>query len=359
MATFYALLYWMYSVLKNSGVEGLLRRWQRGGRGLDQLKRLMQRQFWVRVQSGLSQGMWMKLRLPSEGGYWRGTHEADVQNAISVAAQPGTVIYDIGAHVGSIALGTARLVGDLGRVVAFDGDPENVLRLRDNSSRNGLEDRLQVVHAAVWSRNGSDGISFRRGSTVRSQGGVEANGNRPVLGNGEVIKVPAVTLDEFVAAGGPLPQLIKIDVEGGEYQVLRGGASLFASQKPLIIAEVHHQQAAEQILAWLDEYHYCSQWNIPREGFPRRLFAWPTEYDGAAWMQHNAGNAATTSPKRDARNAVWRGYLLTAEPAVATARGSKGTLARRMANFVAAILSTLASVGGASAHLSEWLREVR
>jgi hypothetical protein len=75
----------MYIVLKNSGVEDLLRRWRRAGRGLDQLKRMIQRHLWVRVQSGLSQGMWMQLRLPTEGAYWRGTHETDVQNAISVA----------------------------------------------------------------------------------------------------------------------------------------------------------------------------------------------------------------------------------------------------------------------------------
>ena len=285
MAVFYALLYRIYLLFKNSGAEGLLRRWGPAGRGLDQLKRRIQRRhFWVRVQSGLSRGMWMHLRLPAEQAYWYGTHEPDVQNAISIAVQPETVVYDIGAHLGSVALGTAGLVGKLGRVIAFDGDPENVLRLRDNSSRNQLEDRLQVVHAAVWSGTRSDGISFRRGGAVGSQGGVEADGNRPVLGTGEIITVRTVTLDDFVASGGPVPHLVKIDVEGGEYQVLRGGASLFASQKPLIIAEVHHQQAAEQISAWLGEYRYCSHWEIPKEGFPRRLFAWPPEYDGAAWM---------------------------------------------------------------------------
>ncbi|MGB7847914.1 MAG: FkbM family methyltransferase [Candidatus Acidiferrum sp.] len=295
MTTFYILIYRVHLALKNSGLEGLLQRWHRAGRGLDQLKRLIQRHLWVRVQSGLSKGMWMQLRLPTEELYWRGTHEPDVQNAISAAVRPGAVVYGIGAHLGSMALGTARLVGDLGRVVAFDGDPENVLRLRDNSLRNRLEKRLQVVHAAVWSCTQSDGISFRRGATVRSQGGVEDDGNRPVLGTGELINVQAVTLDDFVAAGGPLPQLVKIDVEGGEYEVLRGGPNLFTNQKPLIIAEVHHQQAADQISAWLDEYRYYSQWNRPREGFPRRLFAWPTGYDGAAWMQNMSENPSPTS----------------------------------------------------------------
>jgi FkbM family methyltransferase len=287
MLWFYALFYRMYFVAKICGVERLLQRWPRAERGFDEFKRLIRRNVWVQVQSGLSEGMWMQLRLPSEGQYWRGTHEPEVQHAISAAVQPGTVMYDIGAHLGSIALGSARLVGDLGRVVAFDGDPENVSRLRDNASRNGLE-RLEVVHAAVWSCTQNDGISFRRGRKVRSQGGVEANGNRPVVGSGEIIHVPSVTLDDFVAAGGPVPQLVKIDVEGGEYQVLRGGANLFATQRPLIIAEIHHQQAAEQIYAWLEEYQYRSQWNTPPEGFPRYLFAWPTGYDGAAWMQNSA-----------------------------------------------------------------------
>ena len=285
MASFYALLDRIYVALKNSGVERLLRRWHRAGRGLDDLKRLTQRHLWVRVRSGISHGMWMHLRLPGESAYWRGTHEPDVQKAISAVVRPGTVVYDIGAHLGSIALGTARLAGNLGRVVAFDGDPENVERLGDNSSRNGLGERLQAVHTAVWSCTLTDGISFRRGKTVRSHGGVEATGCRPVLGTGEIIIVPAVTLDDFIAAGGPVPQLVKIDVEGGEYQVLSGGPSLFASRRPLLIVEVHHQQAAEQISAWLDEYRYCSQWAIPTEGFPRCLFAWPTEHDGAAWMR--------------------------------------------------------------------------
>jgi FkbM family methyltransferase len=287
MATFNALLYRLYFVLKNSGVEGLIARWRLAGRWLDQFKRRIQRHIWVQVQGGLSRGMWMHLRVPSEGAYWGGTHEPDVQNAISVAVRPGTVLYDIGANLGSIALGAARLVGDSGRVVAFDGDPENVMRLRENILRNGLQERLQVVHAAVWFCTQGDGISFRRGKTGSSHGGVEANGNRPVIGGGEVIQVPAVTLDDFIAGGRPVPQLVKIDVEGGEYQVLRGGANLFASQKPLIVAEVHHQQAAEQISSWLEEYLYCSQWNGPSEGFPRHLFAWPSGYDGARWMQRS------------------------------------------------------------------------
>jgi hypothetical protein len=94
-----------------------------------------------------------------------------------------------------------------------------------------------------------------------------------------------VSLDDFIGAEVPPPQLVKIDVEGGEYEVPSGGMKLFAKQRPLVIAEVHHQQAAEQITSWLSEYQYRAQWNVPKEQFPRHLFAWPKETDGEAWMR--------------------------------------------------------------------------
>lgn len=280
----------LYSILcKNPGVPARLRRWPRVVRVLRRFKLLAERHalpktpVWVRAQSGLSKGMWMKVRLPEELPHWRGDHEPEVQVAISAMIQTGAVVYDVGAHIGTIALGAARLVGARGRVIAFDGDPDNVTTLRESRLRNHLETHLEVVHAAVWSYTPTGGISFRRGGIRRSQGGVEADGHHPVVGTGEIISVPAITLDDFIARGGPPPQLIKIDVEGGEYEVLRGGNRLFATPRPLIIVEVHHEQAAAQICVWLGQYRYCAQWNIPRENFPRCLLAWPIEHTGAPW----------------------------------------------------------------------------
>jgi FkbM family methyltransferase len=295
MKSFSVLYYRVYFAANDFGMLRRLRRWPWVVQTLRRFKALIERyampnqQVWVRARAGVSHGMWMRLRLPEEARYWRGEHETEVQNAICAAVRPGDVVYDIGSHVGTLALGVARLVGELGRVVAFDGDPDNTATLQESSLRNHLETRLTVVHAAVWSYSASPGIPFRRGGIRRSQGGVEANGRHPVTGTGEIINVPAVSLDDFIATGGPLPQLVKIDVEGGEYEVLCGGAGLFENHRPLIIAEIHHESAARQIAAWLPQYQYCAQWNIPEENFPRCLFAWPTEYDGAAWMRKTSG----------------------------------------------------------------------
>lgn len=286
---FNALTYRAYFAARDLRMAAMLRRAPRIAQSVKRLigLALPQAPTWVQVRSGISQGMWMRLHLPDEARLWRGEHEVALQKAILAAIAPGAVVYDIGAHAGSIALGVARLVGSSGAVVAFEADPANAESLRENISRNGLTASLHVVHTAVWSGGATD-IPFRRGGARRSHGGVETNSLHPVLGTGDLINVPAISLDDFIAGGGPAPQLVKIDVEGGEYEVLQGGSDLFTRQRPLLIAEVHHPQAGDQIRAWLIQHKYLGQWMIPTEQFPCCLLAWPEKFDGAAWISKSA-----------------------------------------------------------------------
>lgn len=283
---FNALTFRAYFAVRELGIAGTLRRAPRVAESIKRLTGLVlpQTPVWVRVRAGISRGMWMRLHLPDEARLWRGEHELIVQKAMLAAIGAGSIVYDIGAHAGSIALGVARLVGPSGRVVAFEADPANVESLRQNAERNHLTASLQIISAALWSHS-ANSIAFRRSGVRRSHGGVETDTHPPVLGTGELIEVPAITLDDFIANGGPVPQLIKIDVEGGEHEVLGGGTRLFATHRPLLIAEVHHCDAAAQIRAWLADHEYGSHWVIPPEEFPCCLLAWPDGYQGTAWMR--------------------------------------------------------------------------
>jgi len=288
MNSAYLFVYRLYITLKRSTLGRSLHRWPRARRSLDTVTKFVSRRLfpsrkiWVQVQSGVGQGLWLHLRIPEEAGFWRGEHEPEIQRQIATVASPGDIVYDVGAHLGSLALVAARIVAAKGsnaggRVVAFDADPANVLRLQEHAVRNNLQQALQAVHAGVWSSATTPEIAFRRGKSSLSQGGVEADGQRPVLPGGELIHVPVITLDQFAAASDRAPQLIKVDVEGGECEVLRGGSLLLARQRPLLIVEVHHQQACETLSAWLDEFGYSCKWKIPPEKFPRYLLAWPAE----------------------------------------------------------------------------------
>lgn len=228
---------------------------------------------WVQVEHGLDEGLWMCLHLPEETFLWRGAHEPDVQALVAKFLKPGWIAYDVGSYVGFFALGMARALGPEGRVFAFEPDPENAARIREHVAKNRLPAQIQVVEAAVWHTTEETTISYRRGLRARSQGGVEANGLKPVLASGEHILVPSISLDEFMARGNPAPQLMKIDVEGGEIAVLAGAERLLSVHKPLIICEVHHAEAARWTEEWLPARGYHLNWMIPAEQFPRRLLA--------------------------------------------------------------------------------------
>ena len=223
---------------------------------------------WVQVQDGFGKGLWMQFNLSTERAWWSGEHERSIQRALQQLLSPQKIMYDVGAHVGFHALPAARLGA---QVVAFEPDPENAGRLRANVDRNTLGDKVRVVEAAVWSNTGTS-VAFRRG-LPRSQGGVCSNDHQPVLASGEIIEVTTLALDDFVARAGPVPNVIKIDVEGGESEVLRGAAAILKAYRPALIIEVHTHSQYEVVRELLSFYSYIPDWDVPTENFPRQCFA--------------------------------------------------------------------------------------
>ena len=229
------------------------------------------RKVWVIVQGGLDKGLWMRLDLRYEGSYYNADYESAVQKFLGEHLRTGDTFYEVGAHIGFLSMGAARLVGTEGEVVAFEADPENISRIEEHLLRNALP-QARIVSRAVWSHAGK--LRFRRASPLssRNTGFVQ---EEPVPGRGsDVIEVEGVTLDDYVRGQRP-PSLIKIDVEGAELHVLKGGEGLISENKPLILCEVHSAELAAQVDKWLLEKGYSLEW-FPRETqFPRHLTARP------------------------------------------------------------------------------------
>jgi len=228
---------------------------------------------WLKIERGLCKGLWFHLNLPAEWSYWAGYHERAVQEILRRLSLPGAIFYDIGAHLGFFSFGVALAVGSEGKVFAFDAEPENCRRFKEIAIRNKMAGQVELIEAAVWSCT-SPGLAFRRGSHSKAQGGIVAHGISPVLADGEVALIPTITLDEFIKTGHPVPDIIKIDVEGGECEVLKGAEDLFCQRSPTLVCEVHHQEAAHWIADWLSTKGYNDAvWSIPQESFPRFLVA--------------------------------------------------------------------------------------
>jgi FkbM family methyltransferase len=223
---------------------------------------------WLQIPDGLGKGLWAHLDPRYEAIYAEGQYEQPIQRVLSAQLQPSSVFYDVGAHVGIVSMFGAQLVGAKGAVFAFEAEPENTGRIEEHLRRNNLE-QIRVIPRAVWSSPGL--LRFGRASaqSSRNQGAVVPDS----AASGEsTIEVKAVSLDDF-AKENPFPTLIKIDVEGAEADVLRGSEELFARAKPVLICEVHHAQAAEEVTRWLLARGYAFEWLEDSPQFPRHLLA--------------------------------------------------------------------------------------
>jgi len=223
---------------------------------------------WVDIRGGLGKGLALNLDPRFETQYAIGDYELHLQRALSAHLMPGSVVYDVGAHIGVVSMFASQLVGSTGAVFAFEADPENTNRIKAHLERNDLR-QIEAVQCAVWSSSGP--LRFERASaeSSRNQGSIAA-ASEPTSQN--TIIVEAITLDEFAIRHRP-PTLIKIDVEGGEAEVLRGCAQIFSRSRPVVICEVHHRQAEDSVRHWLAERGYAFEWLTDGSKFPRHLLA--------------------------------------------------------------------------------------
>ena len=172
------------------------------------------------------------LRLPPEGSLWLGESDRwDLLHARSFL-RPGAVIFDVGANFGYYALMLAAALRGECEVHAFEPSASTHARLVKHIALNGMEcvhpHRLALSDvpgtASMNSRQGNSGASFLE------------------LGGGEVA---VTTLDEFVE-GRDLRRLdfMKIDVEGFEERVLRGGERTLRRLRPIVLLEVQPRRSS-------------------------------------------------------------------------------------------------------------------
>ena len=207
----------------------------------------------VSIAAGAAKGFKMVLDLHKEKDYWLGTYEPNLQFAAARFIHPGDVVYDIGANIGYVSLICAKQCGENGKVFAFEPLPENVKRLKENVEVNGLETYVNVVQSAVIESVKAATFlvhpSGSMGKTVGSSGRDER-----YIGK---VKVPGISLDAFVYdQGHPPPDVIKLDIEGGESNALRGMKRLLGQERPLMLIELHGKKAAIQAWNLLHQWNY-------------------------------------------------------------------------------------------------------
>lgn len=217
----------------------------------------------VVVAAGELAGFNLLLDMQTEKDYWLGTYELELQAALHQLVKPGMSAYDVGANIGYISLMLARLVGETGRVFAFEALPSNAERWQANIALNGLSGRMQLFCGAVTDSTAP--VRF----LVHASGGMGKAVGSAGRENAyqDEIQVPGISLDEFVfGQGNPPPHVLKVDIEGGEVLAWPGMRRLLAEAHPSLVMELHGQESIQVTWEILSGLGYRMCWMKP--GFP-------------------------------------------------------------------------------------------
>jgi FkbM family methyltransferase len=161
----------------------------------------------------------------------------DELNALRKILKPGQTVLDIGANLGMYALSMARVVGQEGRVIAFEPASSTAALLQQSADLNGFS-QIEVDTRGVGIRSGTARLTLDLNPELNR---IEDMTSDPEAT--DVIETIILTsLDDWASEHGPCTEisLIKIDAEGQELNVIAGAHKLLHTHSPLILYEIKH-----------------------------------------------------------------------------------------------------------------------
>jgi FkbM family methyltransferase len=192
-------------------------------------------------------------------------YEEQFNNALKKAVNSGDTIWDIGANVGFYTKKFLAWSGKDGKVVAFEPLPKAFKELHDEIRSNNYSHQVVLRNIALSNEAGE---AFFAGEEDNiTTGHLSDNGD---IQNG--LRVQVSTVDSVIQEGEFHPNVVKIDVEGYEEEVLRGGIKTFSSSNCRhILIEMHFSRMDERklgnaparIVSLLKNWNYNLKWVDP------------------------------------------------------------------------------------------------
>jgi FkbM family methyltransferase len=155
------------------------------------------------------------------------TYEPELTKLFEQMVKPGDVVVDVGANIGYFTLLASKLVGERGRVYAFEPAPETFALLKRSIAAND-SGNVCALQKALWNVRASgklllEGENWGANRIIDSETG------------GHSIEVEMVSMDEFFENGHQKVDVVKIDAEGAEINILNGATAVLQKNPDLVL----------------------------------------------------------------------------------------------------------------------------
>jgi len=156
-----------------------------------------------------------------------GVYEETQTEVIKKILKKGEIVLDVGAHIGYYTLLFSKLIGDKGKVFAFEPGPDNFALLKKNVEINGYRN-VVLENKAISDKNGKTKLFLAEKNT----------GDNRIFDNGEYhqsLDVDTITLDDYFKNNrfGNQISLIKMDIQGSEGKAINGMTNLLQKNRNL------------------------------------------------------------------------------------------------------------------------------
>lgn len=194
-------------------------------------------------------------------GYWYYGKKRE-QNSMKIFSEiikPGMNVLEIGGHIGYLTTYYSSLVGPSGKVVVFEPGKNNLKYLYSNV-KNSNAGNVIIEELAAGNQNSNmtfylDHITGQNNTLVKSFEGFEKNRELSAEPESEYTtdSVTVVKLDDYLIKK-ELPDFVKIDIEGYEWECIEGFKATIENKRPILMIEIQANQ--EKIINYFISLNY-------------------------------------------------------------------------------------------------------
>lgn len=193
-------------------------------------------------------------------------HEPETEMVFKEIAKTSQVFLDVGANIGYFSF-LVKQMSPHAEVYSFEPLPQNIEAYKKNQQLNQFS-KMHLQEVCVADQKGETEFLI----PPKEESGWGRMAHRDLF-SGEKIKRPVITLDQFCQEKqmGKV-DLMKIDVEGYEYKVLKGAINIIEKDRPRICIELNEPclldtgTSGEEIFAFFKQRKYRMHALDPQKG---------------------------------------------------------------------------------------------